>query len=191
MLLARVKHLASLHNPEFYQRQKLRLSTWRTPRFVRCHSEDLSHLHLPRGVLEPPRTLLANAGSRLDLTDQRPTPAPLPARPRLEADLTGLQQEAVEAMLAHDHGVLVAPPGTGKTVMGCAILAARSPPTLVLVDRKPLLDQWRAQLTSGASARASTAPSSTRCSWPSRWRSRESWCSTPAGCCAPIRASAG
>jgi hypothetical protein len=147
-LLASIKHLASLHNPEFYQRQKLRLSTWQTPRFVKCYSEDLSHLHLPRGVLEPLRTLLANAGSRLDLADQRPTPAPLPQRLRFKADLTGLQQEAVEAMLAHDHGVLVAPPGTGKMVMGCAILAARSLPTLVLVHRKPLLDQWRAQLIS-------------------------------------------
>ena len=147
-LLASIKHLASLHNPEFYQRQKLRLSTWQTPRFVKCYSEDLSHLHLPRGVLEPLRTLIDNAGSRLDLADQRPTPAPLPARLQLKADLTGLQREAVEAMLAHDHGVLVAPPGTGKTVMGCAILAARSLPTLVLVHRKPLLDQWRAQLIS-------------------------------------------
>src|SRR6266540_3139079 len=145
-LLVSVKHLASLHNPEFYQRQKLRLSTWQTPRFVKCYSEDLSHLHLPRGVLEPLRTLLENAGSRLDLADDRPRPAPLPARLQLEADLTGLQQEAVEAMLAHDHGVLVAPPGTGKTVMGCAILAARGLPTLVLVHRKPLLDQWHAQL---------------------------------------------
>ncbi len=147
-LLASIKHLASLHNPEFYQRQKLRLSTWQTPRFVKCYSEDLSHLHLPRGVLEPLRTVLANAGSRLDLADQRPTPAPLPALLQFKADLTGLQQEAVEAILAHDYGVLVAPPGTGKTVMGCAILAARSLPTLVLVHRKPLLDQWRAQLLS-------------------------------------------
>jgi hypothetical protein len=147
-LLASIKHLASLHNPEFYRRQKLRLSTWQTPRFVRCYSEDLSHLHLPRGVLEPLRTLLENAGGRLDLADHRPMPAPLPERRQLKADLTGLQQEAVQTMLAHDHGVLVAPPGTGKTVMGCAILAARSLPTLILVHRKPLLDQWRAQLIS-------------------------------------------
>jgi hypothetical protein len=147
-LLAPIKYLASLHNPEFYQRQKLRLSTWQTPRFVRCYSEDLSHLHLPRGVLEPLRALLENAGSRLDLADHRSMPAPLPARLQLAADLTGLQQEAVETMLTHGHGVLVAPPGTGKTVTGCAILAARSLPTLILVHRKPLLDQWRAQLTS-------------------------------------------
>ena len=49
-------------------------------------------------------------------------------------------------MLAHDGGVLVAPPGTGKTVMGCAVIADRAVPTLVLAHRKPLLEQWRVQL---------------------------------------------
>ena len=50
-LLAELKHLASLHNPLFYERQRLRLSTHQTPRLIRCYEEDLTHLRLPRGLL--------------------------------------------------------------------------------------------------------------------------------------------
>jgi superfamily II DNA or RNA helicase len=49
-------------------------------------------------------------------------------------------------MLAHDEGVLVAPPGTGKTVIACALIAQRKLPTLILAHSKPLLEQWRTQL---------------------------------------------
>jgi len=48
-LLSELRHLASLHNPMFYERQRLRLSTHRTSRLIRCYEEDPTHLHMPRG----------------------------------------------------------------------------------------------------------------------------------------------
>ena len=144
-LLAELKHLASLHNPLFYERQRLRLSTHQTPRLIRCYEEDLTHLRIPRGLLRQVEDAVASAGSRLVTDDRRPTHAPLPLEFR--GELTPLQATAVLAMLAHDDGVLVAPPGTGKTVIACALIAERKLPTLVLAHSKPLLEQWRAQLT--------------------------------------------
>jgi superfamily II DNA or RNA helicase len=44
-------------------------------------------------------------------------------------------------------GVFVAPPGVGKTVLGTYLAAKRARSTLVLVHRRPLLDQWVAQLS--------------------------------------------
>ena len=143
-LLARLKHLASLHNPLFYERQRLRLSTHQTPRLIRCYEEDLTHLRLPRGLLQQLEEALQSAGSRLAIEDRRPAPQPLPLE--FTGELTPVQQTALTAMLQHESGVLVAPPGSGKTVMACALIAERKLPTLILAHSKPLLDQWRAQL---------------------------------------------
>lgn len=139
-LVAGLKHLASLANPEFYEKERMRFSTWDTPRFIRCYREDLEWLHLARGLLDQVTELVAGAGSRLDLTDRRPdhpcialgTTTPL--RPH--------QQAAVDAVVGHNLAVVVAPPGSGKTVTACAVIAHHRQPTLILVDRKPLLAQW-------------------------------------------------
>ena len=141
---AALKHLASMQNPEFHKKQQLRLSTWQTPRIIPAYEEDLTHLHLPRGVQPELEQLAERVGSTLQLEARWPELEPLELE--FQGELTGPQQAAVDDLLAHDLGMLVAPPGSGKTVMGCAIVAERQLPTLVLVYRKPLLEQWREQL---------------------------------------------
>ena len=143
-LVASLKHLASLHNPEFHQREQLRLSTWSTPRMVRCYDEDLDRLYLPRGLLDDATRVVEAAGSRLDVDDRRPT---APARElSFTGQLSAAQEDAVAALAGHDLGVLVAPTGAGKTVMACALIARLATPTLVLVHTKPLAEQWRQRL---------------------------------------------
>ena len=143
-LLAALKHLASLHNPAYYEKERLRLSTWKTPRFLRCYGESLDRLLLPRGLREAAEAVVAEAGSRLVVREQR---RDLPRiNVHLQATLPSGQQDALEALCRHDLGVLVAPPGAGKTVLACGVIADRAQPTLVLVDRAPLLEQWRERL---------------------------------------------
>ncbi|HSJ44852.1 MAG TPA: DEAD/DEAH box helicase family protein [Euzebyales bacterium] len=143
-MLAAIKHLASVSNPEFFAKQRLRLSTWQTPRVIRAYDEDLTHLHLPRGLRAELEELAQRAGSTLDIQAAWPNVEPLDVAFR--GVLTAQQQDAVSDLTDRDLGVLVSPPGTGKTVMGCALIAAAGVPSLVLVYRKPLLEQWRDQL---------------------------------------------
>ncbi|MBI4573969.1 MAG: DEAD/DEAH box helicase family protein [candidate division NC10 bacterium] len=145
-LLSSIKHLACLHNPAFYERQRLRLSTHRIPRFIKCYEEDLSHIHLPRGVLTGLAEAVEKAGSKLAIVDRRGSPKRVEMG--FKGELTDLQEQAACQLLCHEQGVLVAPPGTGKTVIGCCVISARKVPTLVLLHRKPLLEQWRLQLIS-------------------------------------------
>jgi len=143
-MLSQMKHLASFHNPKFYERQKLRLSTFQIPRLVKCYEEDIYHVHLPRGLFDDIRQIAKEAGSELSVVDERSNLETMSFQFR--GSLTQSQEGAVQNLLAHEIGVLVAPPGAGKTVMGCCVAAKRNLPTLILAHRKPILEQWRIQL---------------------------------------------
>ena len=139
-----LKRIAAFQNPEFYKKQSMRLSTALTPRVIACAEDFPAHVAIPRGCVDEATSLFRSLGSTLDIDDQRQDGISIDHPFR--GTLTDVQQAAVRAMLDHDIGVLVAPPGIGKTVAGIYLIAKRARSTLVLVHRQPLLDQWVAQL---------------------------------------------
>lgn len=140
-----LRHLAAFQNPEFYKKQAMRFSTHATPRVITCCEETVQFIGLPRGCRDDVQDLVEAWRGSLSLSDERQRGRPLDVTFR--GVLTQTQDRAARAMLAHDTGVLVAPPGSGKTVLGSHLIAQRGVSTLVLVHRKPLLDQWVAQLS--------------------------------------------
>jgi superfamily II DNA or RNA helicase len=144
-LLSQIKRLAAFQNPEFYKKQSMRLSTALTPRVICCAEEFPEHLAIPRGCLGELQELLESVGIKMEVADER--------YPGSEIDvsfhgiLTSTQLAAVSALRSYDDGVLVAPSGSGKTVVGIHMIASRRTNTLVLVHRHPLLEQWRTQLS--------------------------------------------
>ena len=143
-LVNQLKRLAAFQNPEFYKKQSMRLSTALTPRVIACAEDFPDHVAVPRGCLSEAEALLHEHGSSLEIDDSREDGSASDFTFR--GSLTPLQQRAVKALLEHDIGVFVAPPGVGKTVVGTYLVAARKRSTLILVHRKPLLDQWINQL---------------------------------------------
>ena len=143
-LHAEIKRLAAFQNPEFYQKQAMRFSTAGIPRVICAAEEHPAHITLPRGCEDELQGLLAEHRSSLDIEERRCLGEPLEVA--FHGNLTEVQQAAVNAFGPHDLGIFVAPPGTGKTVFGAHMIALRGVNTLVLVHRRPLLDQWCAQL---------------------------------------------
>ena len=143
--LATLKHAASMPNPVFYDRQRRRFSTWGIPRFLHSYDETLAGaLVLPRGLMQVAERVVTETGSKLEVADERANGErqQLP----LTTPLRDEQTAAVAALVDHELGVLVGPPGAGKTVIACAAIAHHATSTLILVDRRTLADQWRARV---------------------------------------------
>ena len=144
-LINRLVRLAAFQNPEFYQAQSLRLSTFGKPRVIGCAEDFRNHLALPRGCADELRRLLQDCGIQLEVEDKRHAGSPIDASFR--GTLRVEQAQAVDSVLAHQIGVLCAPTAFGKTVIAAALIAARKTNTLIIVHRTQLLDQWRNRLS--------------------------------------------
>jgi superfamily II DNA or RNA helicase len=143
-LITALKRTATFANPKFFELQRLRFSTWKTPRYIFCGELTEYRLKLPRGNLDEVMAILQKAGSKIVLQDARVEPESIDTH--FIGRLMDVQESALAQIENHDIGVLVAPPGSGKTVIACALIGKRKVRTLILVHRKQLADQWKSQL---------------------------------------------
>jgi superfamily II DNA or RNA helicase len=65
-----------------------------------------------------------------------------------QASLRPYQEESVEASRKKEMGVIVAPPGSGKTVIALKIIAEKQQPALIIVHRQDLARQWLERIDS-------------------------------------------
>ena len=140
VLIGAFRRKATFANPEFFKRQKMRFSTWDTPRFICCAENLGNEISVPRGSLDECLAIASEVGANVNIFDERPKHKKI--KVKFTGELRQDQKKAIREIIKYDTGVLVAPPGVGKTVIGCHLIAKRKVPTLVLVHRRPLMDQW-------------------------------------------------
>jgi len=143
-VVAKLKKTSSFANPEFYKKQRMRMQTYPLSRFIFSGEIRANEIVLPRGVLDDAIKILTVAGAKVVIRDERI------ARKKLKVEFSGTLSEsqvnAVSLLKKNDIGILMAPPGAGKTVMACALMAERKVSTLILVHRQPLMEQWRERI---------------------------------------------
>ena len=132
-------HLTFL-NPKWLENDRMKRWNRGTPKVLKFYDKVRTGLRIPRGYLRQLILQCRRDGIEHEIVDRRNRLAPLSFT--FNGALRDFQQQAVSVMLQRDFGTLCAPTGSGKTVMGLAMVAQRRQPALVVVHTRDLADQW-------------------------------------------------
>lgn len=115
-------------------------NTWGTEHYFKCVEETDTDVIIPRGAIGKLLRFCRENKVDYEFQDKRQKLTPIIFV--CDVNLREHQKLAIEASGKKDFGVIVAPPGTGKTVIALKIIAEKQQPTLIVVHRKQLADQW-------------------------------------------------
>ena len=127
-------------NTEFIIKKNSGRNTFGTDRYFRFIEELGNHILLPKGFIGKLIRFCRGNSIAYNFIDQRKLNSPVTYS--FQATLRPYQQESMCAIDKKDMGVIVAPPGSGKTVMALKIVAEKQQPALIVVHRKQLAMQW-------------------------------------------------
>lgn len=138
------KRIAAFRNPEFLEKQGMRLSTYNIPRIISCSEMTDDYLVLPRGCEDAVCDILTQHDVKITISDK--TNHGRSIKVTFRGELREEQQKAIEAFAEHNIGTLSATTAFGKTVFAIGMIAERKVNTLILVHNKALLEQWKERL---------------------------------------------
>lgn len=139
------KRLASIINPEFYKKQNMRVSTYGISRIIELYEETHEDILIPIGLLENVLKNLDENHILYEVHDLRSNPQ-INYNLKFLGDLTNEQENVLKDVLHKPQGVIVAPTGFGKTVLGITLISKLKLKTLIIVNRVKLAQQWEFQI---------------------------------------------
>ncbi len=139
-LIEFLKERLNFLNTEYLTKKRLGKSVYQVQKYFKLIEESDTDIFLPRGFLDQLIVFLESENIEYNIEYRYPDVEKNIFKSLIQ--LTSAQSEVLEEVLPHDQGVIVAPPGSGKTMMGMELIAKQKLPALILVHRQQLLDQW-------------------------------------------------
>lgn len=135
-----LKEELNFTNSEFLIKKKIGRNTWGTERYFRFVEEMENEVIIPRGFIGRLIRFCRENKIEYDFRDERKKLSEVSFS--FNAKLREYQQAAVESIYKKDLGVIVAPPGSGKTIIGLKIISDKRQPALIVTHRKQIAEQW-------------------------------------------------
>ena len=139
-LINYLKEELNFANSEFFIKKKSGRNTFETTRYFKLVEETESEIFIPRGFIGKLLRFCKESQIEFEFQDNRKLNPAIPFV--FNASLRNHQLGVSEVVSKKDYGVIVAPPGSGKTVIGLKIIADKRQPAFIIVHRKQLLEQW-------------------------------------------------
>ena len=140
-LIDGLKKTLTLPNPKWLENERMGRWNRGTPKELRFYRKLRGGgLRIPRGYVGRLMRLLRREQIDYELIDKRCEHPPLDWQ--FKGRLRPFQKAAIHDLLRKEFGTLSAPTGSGKTVMGLHLIAARRQPALIVVHTKDLAYQW-------------------------------------------------
>lgn len=127
-------------NSEFLIKKRMGMSTYKIERYFKLIEPVENNYAIPRGFLNELIKFLDDKNIKFTINDKRKKCEEIIVEN--SCTLYDYQQEAVKDILVEDSGLLVAPRGAGKTIIGIDIIAELKQPTLILAHKKQIYSQW-------------------------------------------------
>lgn len=127
-------------NSDYIIKKKLGKNIFSIQPYFRMLEEKDNFLLLPRGFIGRLLRFFNEKKIKHHLIDERKKLTEINFS--FKASLYEYQQRAVNITNKKELGIIVAFPGSGKTIMALAIVANKRQPALIIVHRKQLFDQW-------------------------------------------------
>ena len=135
-----LKEELNFANSEFIIKKRIGRNTFGTERYFKFIEETEDEVILPKGIIGKALRFCKDNQLEYHFNDKRKK------HPVILFNFNATLREHQAATLIvtdkKDIGVIVAPPGSGKTIIGLKIIAQKQQPALIIVHRKQLAEQW-------------------------------------------------
>lgn len=135
-----IKEELNFANTEFFIKKKTGRNTFGTTSYFKSIEETKDSIFLPKGFAGKLLRYCRECKIDYEFIDRRQRHDDI--NYAFDLQLRAHQIVAIDAVARKDFGVIVAPPGSGKTVVGLKIISEKRQPALIIVHRKQLAEQW-------------------------------------------------
>jgi superfamily II DNA or RNA helicase len=140
LLINFLKEELNFANSAFIIKKKIGKGTFGTERYFKLVEETDREIIIPRGFVGKLIRFCREHQIDYNFFDERKKQ--IPTTFSFNAQLREHQQKAIDGISRKDLGVIVAPPGSGKTIVALRIISDKLQPAMIIVHRRNLLDQW-------------------------------------------------